>query len=106
MKPSAALLPYITEKNFQQTVIELARIKGWLVYHTFDSRRSQAGFPDLVMVRDGQLIFAELKSETGELRPEQKQWLEALREVLWTHDTPKVFMWRPSSWQSIVAALS
>ena len=36
-----------TEKGFQAAVVELARLRGWLVYHTYDSRRSAKGFPDL-----------------------------------------------------------
>ncbi len=39
------------EKPFQAQVVELARLSGWLTYHTHDSRRSQSGFPDLVLVR-------------------------------------------------------
>ena len=55
----------MTEAQLQDAIVQMARVLGWLVYHTFDSRRSAAGFPDLVMVRNGRLIFAELKSATG-----------------------------------------
>jgi hypothetical protein len=40
-----------TEKQFMAQVIQLARLRKWLVYHTHDARRSVAGFPDLVLVR-------------------------------------------------------
>ena len=33
------------EADFQATVIELAELQGWRVYHTHDSRRSQPGLP-------------------------------------------------------------
>ena len=56
-----------TEAQFQAAVIQYAELKGWMVYHTHDSRGSRPGFPDLTMVRDGVLIFAELKSERGRL---------------------------------------
>jgi hypothetical protein len=36
----------ISEKDFQETVLTLARLRGWKCYHTHDSRRSEAGFPE------------------------------------------------------------
>ena len=65
----------VKEANFQATVIELAELHGWRVYHTHDSRRSQPGFPDLTLVRRYRLIFAELKREGGKLTAEQTAWL-------------------------------
>ena len=47
----------MTEKQFMAQVVELAKLKGWLVYHTYDSRRSEPGFPDLCMVRKGTCLF-------------------------------------------------
>jgi hypothetical protein len=35
----------LSEKQFIRQVIDLARLQGFLVYHTFDSRRSAVGFP-------------------------------------------------------------
>ena len=67
-----------TEAQFQRTVTEYAALTGWLWYHTHDSRRSHAGFPDLCLVRGDRLIFAELKSERGRVRLEQEAWLQAL----------------------------
>jgi len=68
----------VSEKQFQSQVLQLAKLSGWLTYHTHDSRRSQAGFPDLVLVRPPAIVFAELKTEAGKLRPEQAAWLEAV----------------------------
>lgn len=39
------------ESEAQQTILDLAGWRRWWAYHTFDSRRSQGGFPDLVLVR-------------------------------------------------------
>lgn len=79
------------ERDLQGAVVELARMLGWLVYHTHDSRHSAAGFPDLVMVHPGSgaLLFAELKTARGKVTPEQWEWLRALavRGVS--------FLWRP-----------
>lgn len=68
----------MSEKQFQEHVVALAHRLGWLVYHTFDSRRSAPGFPDLVLVRE-RTLFRELKSATGVVSPQQKVWLQALR---------------------------
>ena len=68
----------LSEKQFQQAVIDMARLHRWLVYHTHDSRRSDPGFPDLTLVRDGRLIFAELKTEKGKATYDQVFWLHAL----------------------------
>ena len=86
-----------SEKQFQAQVVELARYSGFLVYHTFDSRRSAGGFPDLVLVKPPRLIFAELKSEGGKLRPEQQKWLDALGGC----ESIEVRLWRPSEWEEI-----
>lgn len=82
-------------------VVEAAERLGWLVYHTFDSRRSQPGYPDLTLVRasDGRLIHVELKRERGTFRPEQVIWLGELREVARERGT-EVYTWRPSDWLS------
>jgi len=87
----------ISEKAFQAQVLDLARLSGWLVYHTHDSRRSAPGFPDLVLVRPPVVLFAELKSEEGRLRPEQRDWLEAM----WGCGDVEARLWRPSDWPEI-----
>ena len=91
----------ITEKDFQQTVIELAQICGYLVYHTHDSRRSAAGFPDLVLVGKGRVIFAELKTERGRLRRDQVKWLQSLGACRGV----ECYEWRPHDWNQIVRIL-
>lgn len=71
----------MTEKEFQRSVDELAKALGFeLRYHTFDSRRSAKGFPDLVLVSTdrARVVLLELKSEIGKLTFEQRFWLEAL----------------------------
>ena len=89
-----------TEKEFQQMVLDLAGYLGWTCYHTFDSRRSQPGFPDLVLVRPPRLVFAELKSERGRTTPQQQEWLDLLE------GTPaETYLWRPADWDAIRAIL-
>ena len=90
----------ITEKAFQAAVVELAKLSGWMVYHTHDSRRSEPGFPDLVLVRD-RVRFRELKSEGGRLSLAQKKWMWGL-----TFAGADFCMWEPSDWPEIEATLT
>lgn len=87
-----------SEKEFLQTVIDFAKLHGWRTYHTYSSRRSTAGFPDLVLVRGetGEAIFAELKREGGRLTAEQQDWLRDLMRVRRVHTA----VWRPSDWDA------
>lgn len=89
----------LTEAQWQELVVDFARLHGWRHYHTHDSRRSAAGFPDLVLVRGPELLFVELKSEKGRITPQQRQWLEALDAVTETH------VWRPSDEKEAFARL-
>lgn len=67
------------EKDFQRNVVAYAKGLGWCVYHSRDSRQNiDNGWPDLVFLREGEIIFAELKTEKGELSKEQKKTLALL----------------------------
>jgi hypothetical protein len=90
----------VTEKQFMAAVIEMAQMLGWLVYHTHDSRRSEAGFPDIVAVRRDRVIFIESKTERGRLSKEQERWLSALGLA-----GAEVHCWRPSDWPTIEETL-
>jgi hypothetical protein len=82
----------VTESEFQALVLDMANLFGWRSYHTHDSRRSAAGFPDLVLVRRERLIFAELKTERGRVGDAQSEWLDALDAI----PGIEVYLWRPS----------
>lgn len=60
-----------------QMLIDAARLQRWLVFHVFDSRRSEPGFPDLIAIRYGELLVWELKTQKGRLSPQQDRWLDA-----------------------------
>lgn len=98
---------YSDEGAFQAKIVALAEKCGWLVYHTYDSRRSKEGFPDLVLTRRGEIIFAEVKTTKGKVSDFQKQWIEALglHVPCCVHCKIAVYVWRPSMWEDIVAVL-
>lgn len=100
----------MTEKQLQQHVLDLARLLGWRAYHTFDSRHSAAGFPDLVLIKPPRLLFVELKSDKGKLSSAQVEWIN---DLLFVHfalgqqlrgepkDVPvRVAVWTPQHWWS------
>lgn len=76
LRPSVPL-DEVLEKDWQRTVTDLAKQLGWIVYHTFNSRRSTHGFPDLVLVRD-RVVYLELKREKTRPTPDQVEWLRRL----------------------------
>lgn len=87
-----------SERTFQEHVIDAARRCGFiLIYHTHDSRRSQPGFPDLVLVnpRTKRVLFRELKSAKGKISKEQQQWADGLRKAGADFD-----FWYPKDWVS------
>ena len=91
----------LAEKEFRQQVVDLARACMWLVYFTWRSIHSPAGFPDLVLVRDVRCLFRELKTEKGRTTDPQDEWLAALAAA---GQDAKV--WRPSDWPEIEATLT
>ena len=102
MKASELVLR-LTESELQQKIIDRATALGWLVYHTYDSRRSSAGFPDLVLARKGRVLFVEVKSEKGRLTKDQAKWL---RELGISSQSHEVDVWRPSDMAGIEKALA
>lgn len=98
------------EATFQAQVVELARILGWRCNHhrrsigkgnRWTTATSVVGFPDLTLWRRGRIVFAELKSATGRLTPEQREVLASLAEA-----GPEVYVWRPSDFDEIKRVLS
>jgi hypothetical protein len=71
----------MSETAFQDQVVAMAKALGWLVYHTYDSRRSNKGWPDLFMVRNGRALAWELKKESGKPTPDQVEWIAQLEKV-------------------------
>jgi hypothetical protein len=102
--------PAITEQQFQQQVLELARLLGWRSAHFRPAQTVRgwrtpvsgdgAGFPDTLLVRRDRLVAAELKSAKGKAAPEQLAWLEALAAA-----GVECFLWRPDDFDQIAETL-
>ena len=92
----------VSEKQFQADVVAFAKAHGWrLIYHTYDSRRSEHGFPDLVMIRGERIVVAELKVPPNTLTPAQALWLDAFRRA-----KVPAYCWTPADWPGIEEVLA
>ncbi len=102
-------LPPISEKQFMRQIIDIARVRGFLVAHFRPARTARGswrtpvqadgkGFPDLVMVRarDRRVIFAEVKSTSGKLTVEQIMWMSNLGAA-----GAETYVWTPANWPAI-----
>lgn len=89
LTPEQRALRAITEKQLSRMIVGRARVLGWRDAHVEPGQvkggkwmvGTAPGFPDLWLVRDGVLLVFELKRETGELRPGQQEWIDALDAV-------------------------
>lgn len=104
----APKIPPESEQQFQAAVIALAAVHGYLIYHTHDSRRSQAGFPDLFLCRPARrgdakpsrVLALELKTEKGKASRAQQLWIDSLNLC----GIP-AYVFRPSQKQQIAEIL-
>lgn len=101
----------MTEAEFLEAVIELARWAGWHVYHARPAQvrpgrwvtafTGDAGFPDLCLAHPIHgTLFAELKTDRGVTTPEQDRWLFTLRQA-----GAEAHLWRPRDLDDIIARL-
>lgn len=101
----------ITEAEFQRQVTDLATMLGWSWAHFRPARTTRgwrvpvsgplgAGWPDLVLVRDDRLIFAELKRSVRN-RPSVDQTF-ALTLLA---DAAEVYVWYPEDIDEIARVL-
>ncbi|WDF32233.1 VRR-NUC domain-containing protein [Arthrobacter agilis] len=95
-----------SEKQLQDKIVQLAEELGWMTFHIYDSRRSNPGWPDLVLVHPvrRRLIIWELKSKNGRATPAQLTWLTALRNLGLNVGIKKPEDWASESIQRELAA--
>lgn len=100
----------VTEDQWEATVVDAAVALGWKVagfrsaqladgHYETPVRHDGKGWPDLLLARD-RLIVVELKTERGQLRPDQREWLHRL-EVAGV----EAYCWRPRDWDEALEVL-
>lgn len=95
---TASLPP--TEKGFQGDVVAFAESCGWWTWHVYNARKSKAGWPDLVMLRERMLV-AELKVPPNTATAAQLNCLDRFRRA----GIP-AYLWTPADWPEIVRVLT
>ena len=116
-EPSAyerAIIASVTERVWQQQVLDLAANTGWKTAHFRAALTKDGswitpvagdgkGFPDTVLAKDGRrLIVAELKRETTKPDPDQVGWLDVLSLI----PEIDVCVWRPRDRHAVLAYLT
>lgn len=66
--------PKVTEADIRRQVRDYLRIRGWFVFHILQGLGCYPGVTDLIAVRDGRIVFIELKTKTGKQSDYQKQF--------------------------------
>ena len=101
------LLP-ISERDWLGRVIALARLNGWLIWHPLPAlfrdgqwrtaTQGTPGFPDLIALRAGHLVVAELKTQRAPRpSPAQRKWLAEFAAA-----GISTYVWRPEDWPQVV----
>lgn len=90
------------ERDFTTAVIHLAHLCGWLVHHSRPAitrsgkwathLQGDPGLPDLVLARNGSVLFFELKVGRNKPGVHQDAWLAAL---------PGAYVFYPHDWDRI-----
>ena len=96
------IIAHIDEKAFQTIVVTTAREHGWMVKNNIcEHSKSEPGFPDLVMVKEGKILFVELRSDKDKFTAEKHEWLKALSTHQRNCGSTFVQLWPISEWDRI-----
>ena len=106
-------MPAISEQEWQDQVLDLAHLYGWLIHHCRPAQnrsgrwstpiQGDPGFPDLVLARGGRVVFAELKNQQGRLNINQTVWQNAIAGT-WLQGA-EWYCWRPADLALVQRAL-
>ena len=92
----------VKERDLREQIRDLCKLTGFKFYFTWTSIHSPRGMPDLILCRPPRIIFAELKTEKGQLSDKQKEWVELLSEC---KGNVECYVWRPSDIEKIADIL-
>lgn len=69
-----------TEKEIQSDIREYLQWRGWYVIRIQQGMGAHKGLSDLIAVKDGRVVFMEIKTPRGRLSEYQVRFREALKE--------------------------
>ncbi len=104
---------FMAEKDFENTVKEMALMFNWAYSHAWRSFHSPEGWPDCVFARlepEPRLIIAELKTDNLKISQpsfEQYAWLYLLQHIgqPWGPLGFDTYLWRPADIEKIAEIL-
>lgn len=96
------VVPHEPERAFQARLRRAALDLGWLYYHTYDSRGSDADFPDTLLTKPGRVLIWELKVGRNKPTQGQRNWLSVLATV----PGVETGCYWPRDWETMLAILT
>lgn len=95
--------------DWEKVVGQYAQYQGWKVAHFRRAQTSKGwrtpvgfdgkGFVDFVMARE-RVVYAELKTGSGRLSKEQREWRDAIEAA-----GGEWYLWKPSDWDEVERTL-
>lgn len=75
--------PSVSEAELRARVVQLAHAAGWRVFSlpiakTRRPVKDAVGYPDLTLARHGDVLWLELKADSGIVSDVQRAWAEAV----------------------------
>ena len=64
----------VKESDIRRQVQDYLRLKGWFVFYHLQGLGSYPGLPDLQAVKNGRVVFIELKKPGGKQRKGQAEF--------------------------------
>lgn len=100
------------ELQCERVIIEAATLAGWHVHGERSALnrsgrystpiKGHRGFPDLILVRDGEMIAVELKRKPNKVEDGQRGWLDAFNQV---SGVRALVLWVPEEQDAFIASL-
>lgn len=66
------------ESTIARRVLDVCRQRGWFAWKTHGSAYQLDGIPDVIAIRDGRVVFLEVKRPGGEPTPKQRHRMRQL----------------------------
>lgn len=70
-----------TEKSIMLGIQQALGMRGWRVLRVPPSIYSAKGWCDLIAIKDGRVLFIEVKSEKGKLSRDQEKFAQLIDEA-------------------------
>ncbi len=116
--PASKQLPPLSEAEWQDKIVEVARRAGWVVAH-FGSARTEhgwvtpcrydgKGFPDCTLLHTARklLVFVEFKTNSGLLTTSQLDWGDWIEAIEENSEGVAYYVWRPHAESEIIEYLT